>query len=97
MEYNGKEFKKRLALATGMTQSQIAEETGINHQTIVMWGHMVPSGQSLYRLHETLGVSIDYLLFGEDNEVGIFKRKVEKTNERLEKLEEALRREGLEI
>lgn len=45
-------------------QSELADATGITRSCInkIVWGFCIPTGQTLIKLHDYLGVSADYLL-----------------------------------
>lgn len=68
----------KLLVERGIGQSEVAKATGITQACInkLVWGFCIPTGQTLIKLHDFLGVSTDYLL-GLGEEDG--KRKTETT------------------
>lgn len=65
------EFPERLAklrIAQGFTKQQLANRAGISQAAVVFYeqGRRYPKHDSLEKLAGTLGVSINYLIRGED-------------------------------
>lgn len=65
------DFKGRLRAArkaVGLSQTQLAEGLGLTHSAVQGWesGRCEPGMKNLVPLSRLLGVSIDYLLAGED-------------------------------
>jgi len=66
------EFKTRLESVIADkcrgVKSEFARQIGIHVTAIDKWNfHRIPSGETLQRIHNTFGVSIDWLLFGRGN------------------------------
>lgn len=63
---NIKQYRK----INNMTQRQLAEKTGVSHQTVSNWesGRSMPDIDTLIMLSEKLDIEVDFLLYGKKSE-----------------------------
>ena len=59
---------KRLTIAKGWRQRQLAKRAGVDESSLSMWinGRRTPQGEYVTRMARALGVSADFLLTGEE-------------------------------
>lgn len=78
-----------------LSQAQLAEEVGVRQQTVAAWetGRNIPPTEKLGRLSAALGLSIDYLVLGEEGQGGELER-IQRLRHALDVIEEALTDEG---
>ena len=78
-----------------LSQAQLADEVGVRQQTVAAWetGRNIPPTEKLGRLSAALGLSIDYLVLGEDGQGGELER-IQRLRHALDVIEEALTNEG---
>jgi transcriptional regulator with XRE-family HTH domain len=78
-----------------LSQAQLALEVGVRQQTVAAWetGRNIPPTEKLGRLSAVLGLSIDYLVLGEEGQGDDMKR-IHRLRHALDVLEDALTDEG---
>lgn len=77
MEFNQR--LKELRTKAGLTQKKVAEDLGIVYQSYQKWelGKRNPNGKTLEQIANYFHVSIDSLVFGEDNTSSDINNKLE--------------------
>ena len=75
---------KRLRLEKNMNQEQLAEELHVTRQAISNWenGKTQPDIETLTKIAELFGVSVEYLIYGKEikTEEGVVKRSWSRGN-----------------
>jgi len=92
---------KKIAKQKNMNLKETAIKAGIGENSIYRWKDQNPTSESLSKVADVLGVSVDYLLNGKDNEpennvdirtTGLFRKTVDE-NDLSEKEQESLARD----
>lgn len=57
---------QQLASIRGMSIAELERKSNLGNGTIRRWSDSIPSADKLYKVSKILGVSIDYLISGEE-------------------------------
>ena len=93
------EIFENLLKERGITAYKVAQDTGITTATLSSWkkGRYTPKREKLQKLADYFGVTVDYLMTGENNAENSLTHKDEKDIERIldQTREQLLSQEGL--